>query len=348
MESRRRNLSLWRDSLRLFRLAMFVVVAAMLGSAAKALAAGGEPAITSVSATNITENGATLEAQINPEGAATTYEFWVETAVCKGGSATCERSGHAQKQEEGYIASDSGSKTVTDDVTGLLSDTYFWYWVVADNLGGTAESNHSLFETEGTTPSSPCPDGCPSIPPHETEVSKKIEELGRLLAEEAPAREAARQQAAKEQAEREAAAERADQPSTTPTSSSPAMVTGSVSLASTNVVVQSNGTGLVKLACLGIESCHGKLTLMAKSTAKAKGSKRARAVTVGTVGFTISGDETRTVKVKLNTFGRALLSTDHGRLSASLALLELAPSPENTQTMTVQLVQPKAAKGKKS
>lgn len=213
------------DSLRLVRLAVLVVVAAMLGSAPNALAAGDEPVISSVSATSITETGAKLEAQINSEGIATTYEFWMETAVCKGGSATCERSGHAQKQEEGYIDSGSGSKTVTDNVTGLLPDTYFWYWIVADNLGGTVESSHGLFQTAGTTPSGSCSGGCPSIPPYERGGSKEAEELSRLFAEGAPAREAARQQAAKEQVEREAAAKRADQPSTTPTSSPPATAT---------------------------------------------------------------------------------------------------------------------------
>jgi hypothetical protein len=49
-----------------------------------------------------------------------------------------------------------------------------------------------------------------------------------------------------------------------------------------------------------------------------------------------------TVKVTLDAFGRALLGADHGRLRASLALLELAPSPENTQTKIVHLVQQKA------
>jgi hypothetical protein len=124
--------------------------------------------------------------------------------------------------------------------------------------------------------------------------------------------------------------------------------TGSVSLASTSVAVQSNGSALVKLNCLGIASCHGKLTLSAKIAAKDKGKKQpARTVKIGTVSFSISGDETKTVKIKLDAAGGALLSADHGRCGASLAILELAPSPENTQTKTVQLLQRKAAKAKK-
>ena len=103
----------------------------------------------------------------------------------------------------------------------------------------------------------------------------------------------------------------------------------------------------VKLNCLGIESCHGKLTLTAQGTAKAKGSKRARAVTIGTVSFSIAGDETKTVKVELDAPGRMLLKADHGRCDASLEILELAPGAENTQGETARLVQAKAAKAKR-
>jgi hypothetical protein len=35
----------------------------------------------------------------------------------------------------------------------------------------------------------------------------------------------------------------------------------------------------------------------------------------------------KTVKIELDAAGRALLSADHGRLGASLAILEPAPSP---------------------
>lgn len=172
-------------------------------SGARALAAGSGPAITNVSATNITEHGATLEAQINPEGIATVYEFWVESAVCKGGSPTCEKSGHPREEEQGYIVAGCGGKTVVDDVTGLLSNTYSWYWVVAVSAGGTAESHHNLFEA-GAPPEA-CPEGCYIV--EVTPPSKSLQgilEASKQYGEEAPAREAARQQAAKEQAEREA------------------------------------------------------------------------------------------------------------------------------------------------
>ena len=165
------------------------------------------------------------------------------------------------------------------------------------------------------------------------------------FAEGALAREAARQQAAKEQAEREAAAKVASQPVTTTTSSPPAAVTsGGVSLAATTVTVQSSGMALVRLNCLGIASCRGKLTLTAKSSVEATGKKKARAIMIGTVRFVISGDKAKTIKFDLNAAGRTLLGADHGRCSASLAILELAPGPENTQTKAVHLVQRKTTK----
>lgn len=125
--------------------------------------------------------------------------------------------------------------------------------------------------------------------------------------------------------------------------------TGGVALTGTGITVQGGGTALVKLECLGEASCHGKLTLSVPaklaSTAKAKGKKHpARAVRIGSAAFSIAGDTAKTVKLDLNATGRALLTADHGRLRASLEILELAPSPKNTQMKTVQLVRRPAKK----
>jgi hypothetical protein len=139
-------------------------------------------------------------------------------------------------------------------------------------------------------------------------------------------------------------------PSMSPPNTSPE--SGSVSLASTSVTVQSNGAALVKLNCLGVAECKGKLTLTAKMASKTKGKKKpartatATATTIGAVSFSIAGDETKTVKVELNAPGRMLLKADHGRCDASLEILELAPGAPNKQTKTVRLVQEKAAQTK--
>jgi hypothetical protein len=114
-----------------------------------------------------------------------------------------------------------------------------------------------------------------------------------------------------------------------------------VSLADTHVTVQSDGVALVKLECVGEATCTGRLTLTAKDTSKAKGRKKAttRTVRVARAAFSIAGDETATVKLELEQTGRALLETDHGRITAGLAILELAPGPSQTGIESVRLVQ---------
>lgn len=113
---------------------------------------------------------------------------------------------------------------------------------------------------------------------------------------------------------------------------------GGVLLTATNIKVKSSGTALVELECLGTANCHGKLTLTAKSTVKAKGKKRTRTTTIGAVNYSIPGDEAKTVKVKLDVAGRSLLGTGHGHLSARLTILELAPNAAQTQSKSVRLL----------
>jgi hypothetical protein len=320
------------------RLAILVVIAVSLVVAPSALATEGQPAIVNAQATYITEQGTRLEAQINPGNGETAYEFWLECRSASGGP--CEPI--AAQEQGGHIAAGSGEQTVSVNVTDPQSGYNYLFGVAASNAAGRVEA-HLSFETQQL---GACATGCP----YKTGISLQSEELARKTAEEAPAREAARQQAAKEQAEREAAAKRADQPSTTPTSSPSARVTGGASLDGTSVTVQSNDVALVKLNCLGIESCHGKLTLTAKgkaSTKTAKKARDARTVTIGTATFSIAGDETKTEKIKLDSAGRALLSADHGRCSASLAILELA-QPREHANKAVHLVQRKTTKARKS
>ncbi len=363
MEEREENLTRRPFPVRVLLLAL-VACAVLAGTLVlptdRALAAGGEPMVSDVSATNITEDGATLEAQVNPEGSATTYEFWVGCENPPPGSATCEAVA-ASPQGQGNLAAGSENRTVSASLTDLQPGTSYWYVIVASSAAGRAESHDRPLTTQPA-------DACNVVCPPKTEISEQAEESARIAAEEKnPAREAERAQVAREQAEREAAATRAGQPSTTPVpaKTSPSVpATGGVALADTSITVQSNGIALVRLNCLGIASCHGKLTLTvhgtkaqgtgevkdiskASATGKAKGRKQPHAVTLGTVSFAISGDEAKTVKLKLNATGRALLSSDHGHLSASLAILELAPSPKNTQTKTTHLTEQHKAGGKK-
>jgi hypothetical protein len=115
-----------------------------------------------------------------------------------------------------------------------------------------------------------------------------------------------------------------------------------LTLVGARIVVHSDGVALVKLECSGTESCSGKLTLSIKTAVKARErKKRSQNFTIGTAKFSIAAEDTTTVKIKLNGAGRGLLHTAHGRLTAHLVILELAPGPESTQAKIVQLVQRK-------
>lgn len=126
-------------------------------------------------------------------------------------------------------------------------------------------------------------------------------------------------------------------PAATPATTGPE--SGAVSLISASIAVQGSGMALVKLDCAGSMACEGELTL----TAAAKGRKKRAVSTVmiGSASFSISGGETKTVEIKLDGTGRALLGTGHGRLGAHLAILGLEATPIQTLPKSVQLVQRK-------
>jgi hypothetical protein len=113
---------------------------------------------------------------------------------------------------------------------------------------------------------------------------------------------------------------------------------GDVTLSGTSLTVQRDGTALVRLDCAGSDSCKGKLTLLAKATSRTKGGKKvSRTIAIGTAKFSIAAGKTATVKVKLDTAGRRLMSAAHERLAARLTILELASAPGHTQTANVRL-----------
>lgn len=117
-----------------------------------------------------------------------------------------------------------------------------------------------------------------------------------------------------------------------------AAATGSVSLDEVTIDVQSAHEAAVKLACTGTGMCSGKLSLMGEVPLKKGKKTKVETEVIGTATFSISAAKTTTVKLTLNTTGRRLLSTDHGRLDASLTILESSPSPSQVHTESVRLV----------
>ena len=74
------------------------------------------------------------------------------------------------------------------------------------------------------------------------------------------------------------------------------VVTGSVTLAGTNITVQSNGEAALKLTCTGTETCTGKLTLAIKKDGTKKHSKME---TIGATAFSIAAGKTVSIKLKI-------------------------------------------------
>jgi hypothetical protein len=119
--------------------------------------------------------------------------------------------------------------------------------------------------------------------------------------------------------------------------------TGAVSLDGSTISVQIGGAAAVKLKCSGTRTCRGKLT----AEVAAKKGKKTK-TEIGTVSFSVPPGTTKTIKLVLNTVGKALLSTDHGHLSGTLSIVKSSPSPSQTNTDSVNLVQQKArGKGKR-
>ncbi len=117
--------------------------------------AGAAPSINGVSVSGVTEDGATLEAQINPGGLATTYEFWVEYGCGIGNHDSClwlasKSVGHGQ------IAAGDEAQAVSADAA-LEPGHAYDYWVVATNSDGETRLDGGIF----TTP--PASSGAPKI-----------------------------------------------------------------------------------------------------------------------------------------------------------------------------------------
>jgi hypothetical protein len=99
------------------------------------------PAVTTLTASNITASSATLDASVNPSGTATGYWFKYGTTVSYGSITTTNT-----------LAAGSSVLTVTNRLTGLLQGTLYHYLVVATNAGGTSSGTDKTFTTLAVTP----------------------------------------------------------------------------------------------------------------------------------------------------------------------------------------------------
>jgi hypothetical protein len=99
------------------------------------------PAVVDSAASSLSATGATLNSTVNPEGAATTYQFQYGTSTSYGTSipATAASAG-------------SGTSAVaeTSSPTGLTASTTYDYRLVATNSGGTTDGANETFTTSAS------------------------------------------------------------------------------------------------------------------------------------------------------------------------------------------------------
>ena len=97
----------------------------------------GPPIVDSVYAQSRSATSERLSAEIDPDGAATTYYFQYGTASCTGNSSSCTDIPSAPGPE---VGSGYGDQTVKVELTDLQPNTTYYYRVLAHSDNGTAES----------------------------------------------------------------------------------------------------------------------------------------------------------------------------------------------------------------
>jgi hypothetical protein len=329
------------------------VMLAMFGAALYAgqarAAEGVGPAIGHVAATEVAEHEVKVEAQIDPGALETAYEIrlvWQQADPKGGPTNDGEQPTGGRQVQTGQIAAGSGDQTVSVTLTGLQWGYMYSYVVAAINSAGRTKGEYTF----ALHISGEFPNGQGTGRQYESEIpiwyTKLSEEESAQTLKEYEAKHAKELEAqhAKEHQEqefREAAARTAEAIARREREEQEAEK-GGVSLSSSTVMVEHGRTALVKLECLGIAACKGKLTLMATGAAarKSKGNSKRKNVhsrAIGTASFSLEGDEIKTIDMALNQAGRALAGSVRGSVSVSLELQELAPAAGSKQTVRVRL-----------
>jgi hypothetical protein len=111
-----------------------------------------------------------------------------------------------------------------------------------------------------------------------------------------------------------------------------------VSLLKRSITVKRPSRAVLKLTSKGPGTCRGRLKLAVKVKAS---KRRVETQTIAMGSFSVPSGKVRTVTLKLNAAGRALLGRGHGRLAARLTILKLAPAPSAAQSPAVRLAMEK-------
>ncbi len=292
------------------------------------------PTISELAAHDITEQGATLEAQIDPEGSETTYALWIQCFAAPAEYPPCEPAA-ARVYGEGTVGAAVSDQAVSLKVAGLQPGYFYMYWIVAANSHATTESRHRGF---ATAPYGACRAECPYV----SEVSEWFERLSEeesaqtlreYEAKHAVELEALRRQQAERQHELEAAAATQEaELGRRREEEARSRASAGAWLTAESLTVR-GGTAIARLECLGTADCRGHLRLTAKHLADSRDGKRNTSVVIGTSSFSIAADEERRIPISLNPAGRRLLRLAHGRVHATLTMIVLAPSQVSRSTV---------------
>jgi hypothetical protein len=125
------------------------IAGAPIVEGAQALAAS-PPGVGAASVLDVSANSATLQAEIDPEGSATTYSFEYGTTEAYGESAPVPA---------GSAGTGTGSVSVEAHVQDLQPDTAYRFRVVASSEGGVQRSSSETFTTQPAGGALTLPDG---------------------------------------------------------------------------------------------------------------------------------------------------------------------------------------------
>lgn len=168
------------------------------------------PAVNSESLSHVSEHTATLEAQIDPNGLETMYEFWLQYRACQSSQGPSCDTIVLAPVAEGYVGPLGTNVHVTASLTGLQAGYSYTYFVYAISDGGWTTGESREFTALGgdslkTEPETvPLPDN--QATPYESTIDPSVAQS----AAEASAQQVAQHQ--REQEEREAEEKEATEP----------------------------------------------------------------------------------------------------------------------------------------
>lgn len=113
-----------------------LLASAALGLAAPSAAQAASPTVTTGGASSLATTAATVHADVNPNGAATTYAFQYGTSTAYGVQTSSHGAG-----------SGTSAQAVSVRITGLTPGVRYHYRVIASNAGGTSVGSDRSFRT---------------------------------------------------------------------------------------------------------------------------------------------------------------------------------------------------------